>query len=153
MPGEKGIYWKVNYNLSEPKPLSSCCEKHVQENRTSTVKQSILKCHWKPVSTITDQDSCAIMNKMSVWCSQKKKKKVAKRWKQKLYLWITYKERIVTWKKKKKRFHIHLHKSYIIWSELLNNKVIVMMIRWSPVESSTYMSPIWLLKDFGIEIY
>lgn len=56
-------------------------------------------------------------------------------------------------KKKKKRFHIHLHKSYIIWSELLNNKVIVMMIRWSPVESSTYMSPIWLLKDFGIEIY
>ncbi len=41
-----------------------------------------------------------------------------------------------------------LHKSYITRSELLINVVMVMMTRWSPVESSTEMSPMWLLEDF-----
>lgn len=82
-----------------------------EQDKHSEAKYS--QCHWKPASTTTDQDSCAIMTKMSVWCSQKKKKKVPKDEKSFTYEALTKKKEKE--KEKKKRFHIYLNKSYIIW--------------------------------------
>ncbi len=47
-------------------------------------------------------------------------------------------------KRKKKNSNL----KNITRSELLNNMVMVMMTRWSPVESSTETSSMWLLEDF-----